>query len=61
MRGPGRRPPDTAQTAADLAAAADAFAVVVRQLGADDAAGHAALDAALRRLDDGAGGDNLHR
>ncbi|QAY71838.1 GntR family transcriptional regulator [Xylanimonas protaetiae] len=44
--GPGRRRPDDAA----LAAAADAFAVVLRQLGADDAAGHAALDAALAAL-----------
>lgn len=35
----------------DLAAAADAFAVVVRQLGASDDAARAALDAALARLD----------
>ena len=44
--GPGRRRPD----AGELALAADAFAVVVRQLGVDDAAGHTALDAALTRL-----------
>ncbi|ACZ30125.1 transcriptional regulator, GntR family [Xylanimonas cellulosilytica DSM 15894] len=48
--GPGRRRPDAAARAAELAAAADAFAVVVRQLGADDAAAHATLDAALGRL-----------
>ncbi len=33
----------------DLADAADALALVVRQLGADDAAAHRALDSALRR------------
>ena len=33
----------------DLADAADALALVVRQLGIDDAAAHRALDAALRR------------
>jgi DNA-binding transcriptional regulator YhcF (GntR family) len=47
--GPGGRRPDDGA----LDAAADAFAVVVRQLGLDDGAGHAALDAALRRLDAG--------
>jgi GntR family transcriptional regulator len=36
---------------ADLAGAADTFVVVVRQLGLPDDAAHAALDAALRRLD----------
>ncbi|MCL1870302.1 MAG: GntR family transcriptional regulator [Promicromonosporaceae bacterium] len=44
--GPGRR----RAAAGDVDAAADAFAVVVRQLGLPDDAGHAALDAALQRL-----------
>ena len=40
----------TTTTGDDLAAAADTLALVVRQLGLDDAAAHTALDAALTRL-----------
>jgi DNA-binding transcriptional regulator YhcF (GntR family) len=44
--GPGGR----RSTGGELKTAADAFAVVVRQLGLPDNDGHAALDAALARL-----------
>ena len=43
-------PTGSAATTNDLADAAGALALVVRQLGMSDAAAHAALDVALRRL-----------
>lgn len=43
-------PPDPGAGASELPDAADRLALVARQLGLDDAAAHAALDAALGRL-----------